>query len=201
MAKSTQTYPYRKNASILHNQMDDYSLSESEFYRIYSFFVTYSCCGNQSMKKRCFADYGWNCFARQYFGKTKPDKSIYLKDNLSEIINLDDNAHFVFTTDSDNVASCFQRIDLMDGPLTDTQTERAVITRTYESNRYLKLFYRIRDGFAHGKFILKLNKNNEKMIIIQDDDGHNVTGRIVIKLHTLLEMVSIIDKNNLIVNQ
>lgn len=193
---ATQTYPYRIAGSILYNQDDDYSLSVMEFYLIYSFFVTYSCCGTQSGKKRTFLEYGWANYSRPNFGNTVPNKAIYLKDNLREIIDLDNRNHFIFTSDSDDVIICFRQIDLMDGQLSDICTERAVITRTSESNRYLKLFYRIRDGFAHGKFILKLNENNEKMVIIQDDDGHNVTGRIVIKLNTLIELIKIIDKNN-----
>ncbi|MDE5737837.1 MAG: hypothetical protein K2H93_05665 [Oscillospiraceae bacterium] len=198
MAKSTQTYPYKITDSILYNLTDEYELSISEYFILYSFFVTYSCCGKQSGKKRTFKEYGWDKFARLNFGKIEADKTIYLKDNLNEIINLDDRTHFIFTTDNDDVRQCFQQINLCDGQLSDIHTERAVITRTSESSRYLKLFYRIRDGFAHGKFVLKLNDDNEKMIIIQDDDGHNVTGRIVIKLNTLIEMIKIIDKNNLL---
>lgn len=198
MAKNVSRYPYRINASILYNQTDDYSLSESEFYRLYSFFVTYSCCGNQSMKKRCFADYGWYSFARSICSKDEPNRDVYLKDRLSEIIDLEDKANFVFISDSDDIAICFQNCNLADGPLADKLVERAVIGKTSEPSKFLKLFYRIRDGLAHGKFILKYNENNEKMVIIQDDDGHFVTARLIIKLSTLLEIISAVDKNQLI---
>ncbi len=198
MARSTQTYPYRIADSILQNQTDDYTLSIPEYYLLHSFFVTYSCCGKQSGKKRSFSDYGWTSFSRPNFGNSVPNKAVYLKDNLSEIIDLDDRNHFIFTTDSDDIGICFKQINLCDGQLTDVHTERAVITRSTESNRYLKLFYRIRDGFAHGKFILKINSHNEKMVIFQDDDGHNVTGRIVIKLDTLIKIIKVIDRNNML---
>ena len=197
MAKRTQTYPYKIADSILYNQSDEYAFSISEYYLLYSFYVTYSCCGTQSGKKRSFSDYGWTSFSRPNFGNTVPNKAIYLKDNLSEIIDLDNRNKFIFTSDIDDVGACFKQVDLDDGKLSDFHTERAVITRTSESNRYLKLFYRVRDGFAHGKFFLKLY-NDEKIVIIQDDDGHNVTGRIVIKLNTLIKMIKIIDKNNLL---
>ena len=198
MANSKQTYPYRKNQSIIFNQSDEFSLSCEEYYLLYSFFVTYSCCGTQSGKKRTFKDYGWSSFARKTFSKEMPDKKVYLKDNLVEILDLDDRNYFIFTEDSDDVSTCFNDLNLPDGILCDVDTERAVITRTSESNRYLKLFYRIRDGFAHGKFLLKLNSKNEKVVIIQDDDGHNVTGRIVIKIQTLIKIIITIDKNNLL---
>ena len=85
-----------------------------------------------------------------------------------------------------------------DGILTDYDVERCVIGQTSENNKYLKLFYRIRDGFAHGKFLLKRSSTNEKMVIIQDDNGKNVTARMVIKLSTLLHFVSCIDLNKVI---
>ncbi len=59
-------------------------------------------------------------------------------------------------------------------------------------------FYRIRDGLAHGKFKLRYSETNKKVIVIQDDDGYNVTARIIIKLDTLLSFVSVIDMNRLI---
>lgn len=63
---------------------------------------------------------------------------------------------------------------------------------------YLKFFYRIRNGFAHGKYCLRLSEDNIKMVIIQDNDKYNVTGRIVVRLSTLLNFINEIDINNLI---
>ena len=59
MSKNRQTYKYIKNNSILGDLHDDYHLSQEEFYKLYSFYVTFSMCGNQSAKKRTFMDYGW----------------------------------------------------------------------------------------------------------------------------------------------
>ncbi len=193
---NSQRYKYIKNNSILCGVIDEYVLSIYEYSMLYSFFVTYSCCGTQSYKKRSFADYGWTNFSRKINDK-KPNPSIYLKDALSGIIDLDDTSHFIFT-DEDNLKSCFVSLNLTDGMLDDYDTERVVIARTNETSRYLKLFYRIRDGFAHGKFKLVFASNREKMVLVQDDDGHNVTARILIKLKTLLSMIKAIDKNTLI---
>lgn len=101
-------------------------------------------------------------------------------------------------TDKSNLADLFKKCNLLDGALSDCDTERAVISNTNESNKYLKLFYRIRDGFAHGKFLLKYSSNHKKMVIIQDDDTKNVTARIVIKLSTLLSVIETVDINNII---
>ena len=197
MAKNNQSYRYIASNSILYNQTDDYVLSAEEYYKLYNFFVTYSCCGKQSMKQRNFATYGWSNFART-IGNTTPDTNIYLKDALTQIVDLDDQSHFLFTFSGDDVAKCFANVGLSDGNLNDLDTERCVCTRNNESNRFLNLFYRIRDGLAHGKFLLKYGTNNCKMVAIQDDDGHSVTARIVIKLDTLLRIVSTVDKNGII---
>ena len=197
MEKTRPTYKYIISNSILYQQEDDYELSQSEFYMLYSFYVTYSCCGNQSLKKRTFAEYGWGNFARS-IGNKISDRSVYLKDALTEIIDLDDRTHFIFITDGDDVSQCLSQVDLADGILADLETERCVCMKNNEKNRFLNLFYRIRDGFAHGKFLLKYSRNGLRSVIIQDDDGHNVTARIVLKLDTLLKMVEVIDKNEMI---
>lgn len=89
-------------------------------------------------------------------------------------------------------------MSLNDGLITDLSFERCVIGKTWENNVYLKLFHRVRDGFAHGKYCLRLSEDNIKMVVIQDDDSNNVTGRIVIRLSTLLNFITEIDINNLI---
>ena len=65
-------------------------------------------------------------------------------------------------------------------------------------NSLLTSFHRVRDGFAHGKFLPRNASTGEKMVIIQDNDSNNVTARIVIKLYTLLSFVDVIDINNCI---
>ena len=197
MAKNKQSYKYIIANSIIYQQEDEYKLSQDDFYVLYSFYVTYSCCGNQSMKRRTIEEYGWNSFSRKKGVKT-PDPSKYLKDALAEIINLDDKDHFIFTEDGDDISKCMTKVDLADGILTDYETERCICMRNSENNRFLNLSYRIRDGFAHGKFLLKISESGKKCVVIQDDDGHSVTARIVLKLDTLLRMVKIVDKNSLI---
>ncbi len=186
MAK--QTYQYLVAGSILGVNADEYILSENEYYRLYSFFVTYSMCGRQSAKKRSFTDYGW---------PSDSIKNNALGNALSNVLSLNRNPNFIFT-DKDDLAIRFSSLDLHDGMVTNVDMERAVIGRTAECNNYLKLFYRVRDGFAHGKFKLRLSTNNEKMIVVQDDDGHNVTARIVIRLSTLLRFINEIDTNRII---
>lgn len=176
-----------KNSIIGEKIIDEYTLSESEYYKIYSFYVTYSLCKNQSAKKRTFSDYGW---------KDKNIQDIELANTLKRVINLYEEC-FVFT-ENDELAEKFNLLSLNDGLITDLSFERCVIGKTWENNVYLKLFYHIRNGFAHGKYCLRLSEDNIKMVIIQDNDKYNVTGRIVIRLSTLLNFINEIDINNLI---
>ena len=188
MVKDKQTYKYKKEESIVDQSLDEYFLSEHHYYLLHSFFVTYSLCGTQSRKKRTLCEYGWT---PDSFTKSG------LKSELEKILKLDDNKNFCFT-EEDDLADRFKENDLLNGPLANVDIERAVISKTQGDNKYLKLFYRIRDGFAHGSFSLRLNTSDEKMIVIQDQDKSNVSARIVMKLNTLLQFIYSIDRNHLV---
>ena len=191
-----QTYKYKKEKSIVYGIKDQYSLSKDEYYMLYSFFVTYSMCPNQSGKSKSFVDYGWgdNILVRNINGKQQ-STDLYLA--LKNVLDLDKNKNFIFT-DKNELKEKFISLDLGDGILHNFDTERAVIGKTNATNKYLKLFYRIRDGFAHGNFKLVFSSNNEKIVVIQDNNNTNVTGRIVIRLSTLLGFVNTVDKNNML---
>ena len=189
MAKTTQSYKYIKENAIISPDLDDYCLSIDEYYRIYSFYVTYSMCGNQSAKKRSFQDYGWDA------NTIKGVDGAVLKKALKDVLDLTKaETSFVFAKD-DNLKELFTKYQLEDAPLTDIERERAVIVSAGGTNRYLNLFYRIRDGFAHGLFNLRYSTKREKMVVIEDHDQYNVTARIVIKLDTLIQFVYAIDRN------
>lgn len=181
--KQKQTYRFLRENSIIYNLPDEYSLTYAEYHSLYAFFVTYSMCKGQSNKCRNCTDYGW------------PDATFYksgLQKSLERILKLNKNSNFIFT-DQDDLKEQFEKLNLQDGVPEDICTERAVIGHTNENSQYLKLFYRIRNGLAHGKFSLRFNSQGEKMVVIQDDDHNNVTARIVIKLKTLLDFITVTD--------
>lgn len=202
MANEKQTYQYKREDSILFGLTDDYALSIVEVYRLYTFYVTYSMCGNQSMKKRSIADYGWTIVpALKKKNEVNPTLSnTGLDTELKRVLDLESDS-FVFT-DKNDLKKRFDDNNLSDGTLTDFDTERCVIGKTsQESNKYTRLFYRIRNGFAHGRFALKYDSNHIKMVVIQDWDFKNVTGRIVLKLQTLLDFIEAVDRNNIILTR
>lgn len=182
--KTKQTYKYCREKSILGTGCDEYALSQEEYFRLYSFYVTYSMCGAQSFRKLAFTDYGWP--------SNKLNDPV-LKSALLDVLNFAGARSFVFT-DGNDLFNRFSEAGLQDGEVDDLSFERAVIGKTSGSNRYLKLFYRIRNCLAHGKFALRFDKCGQKMVVMQDDDTNNVTARTVLKLDTLLAFVEVIDK-------
>lgn len=193
--KTKQTYRYRKSDSILQGE-NDYALKQDEYYLLYKFFVTYSVCPNQSFQTKSYIDYGWDTNNIECYMNEKR-KDTDLGATLKRYLDLR-SKKFVFT-EKDDLKVLFSLNGLPDNLLPDYDTERAVIGITNVSNKYNKLFYRIRNCLAHGKFILKYSSHNEKMMIFQDNDKDNVTARIVLKLKTLIDLICAIDKNGLIV--
>ncbi len=145
-------------------------------------------CGSQSAKKRTFMDYGWH---------ENNIRNTELGIALSTVLRLNKNPNFTFT-EQDDLSVQFNKCDLKDGFIADMDRERAVIGKTNESNHYLRLFHRIRNGLAHGRFNLRFSSKNERMIVIQDNSKDNVTARIVIKLDTLLNFIKVIDIKGII---
>lgn len=181
-------YKYKKDESIIRESPDEYTLNPQEYHRLYSFFVTYSMCGKQSEKKRTITDYGWD--------ENNIVKS-GLKAELEKVLKLDGSDAFCFKTD-DDLKNAFSEHDLNNGRLQDIDIERAVIGLTPGDSKYFKLFYRIRDGLAHGSFSLRLDSKSNRVIVIQDQDHYNVKARIVMKLETLFQLIGKIDKKHLI---
>ena len=192
MAKSNQPYRYLITDSIVNGNFD-YELSQEEYYQLYSFYVTYSLCENQSHRRRTFSDYGWQTEKIQLKNHSATDLGKVLK----SCMNLSDS-NFIFN-EKDSLKILFKQNHLEDGILSENNTERCVIGKTNAGNRYLKVFYRIRNCLAHGKFLLKYSSTNERMIVFQDDNRNNVTARMIFKLSTLINIVYSVDKNNIII--
>ena len=184
MSKNKKTtYKYKREESILNVLEDQYELSEYEYNKLYKFFVTYSMCENQSNKKRTLEDYGWASTVK-YSEITKA---------LKKSIGFDIE-NFVFRDDG-GLKDVFEKNNLIINEVT-LDSERGVIGKTNEKNQLLKLFHRIRNIFSHGRFVMRLS-GEDRYVIMEDKDSHNVTARIVIKLDTLTGIVDTIDKNHL----
>lgn len=178
-----QTYKYVKQKSILYNVSSDYCLSQNEYYKLYSFYVTYSLCEGLSWQKKNLEFYGWNKKKQEGFSK-----------DIKSIIDFKQQS-IIFTEEND-LGIRFSEQQLLDCPI-NYETERGVIGITTGKNEFHKFIRHIRNIFAHGGFALKYNSSKEKMIIMQDHDQYNVTARIVLKLSRLLQIIDFIDKKNI----
>ena len=177
-----QGFKYKKEESIVGNLKDDFELSSQEFYTIFEFFIVSNICRKGSLRKKSLKEYGWGSDSLNASG---------LRKQLQGILSLDNN--FVFLDKNEDIKSQFIKHDL-DGRLESLICERGVIGYINEDNQYFKLFHRIRNCLAHGSFVLKYSFNKEKMVVMQDQDQYNVTARIVLKLKTLLAIISIVKK-------
>lgn len=184
MSKNKKTtYRYKREESIINGLEDQYELSEQEYNKLYKFFVTYSMCENQSDKKRTLEDYGWASTVNY------SEITGVLKERIGFDIE-----NFVFRDDG-CLRAVFRENNLIINGVT-LDSERGVIGKTVGQNKLLKLFHRIRNIFSHGRFAMRLS-GEDRYIIMEDKDSHNVTARIVIKLDTLMGIVDTIDKNHL----
>ena len=140
-------------------------------------------CENQSDKKRTLEDYGWASTVNY------SEITGVLKERIGFDIE-----NFVFRDDG-CLRAVFRENNLIINGVT-LDSERGVIGKTVGQNKLLKLFHRIRNIFSHGRFAMRLS-GEDRYIIMEDKDSHNVTARIVIKLDTLMGIVDTIDKNHL----
>ena len=180
--------------SILDGVLDEYALSEHEYYTLYSFFVTYSLCKKQSNKKRTLRDYG-----HPYVQIVKSG----VRKSLQSVLRIEkkkgEETCFIFS-EAKSRPKNFTKINLGDGALSDYDKERAVLPKDSEQNQYFILFHHVRNGLAHGQFALVFSSTGEKMVVMEDKTRTgNVNARIVLKLNTLLSLVATIDKRHLIV--
>ena len=115
MTKSNQPYRYLKTDSIVNGNFD-YELSQEEYYQLYSFYVTYSLCENQSHRRRTFSDYGWQTEKIQLKNRSATD----LGKALKSCINLSDS-NFIF-----NDSTVFKFIPYIKGIIIAVRQKRKV---------------------------------------------------------------------------
>ncbi|MBM7560904.1 hypothetical protein [Fusibacter tunisiensis] len=186
-SKQHQTYKYIKNKSILIDSRPEVVLDRKVEYLLLKFFVVNTPCETTSRRAISLKEYGW---------KEKYNSKYGLQKRLDAIIDFN-SGNYIFT-DEDDLLDRFEENKLMDNMLEDIIAERFVIGKTPGSNNLLKLLRHIRNCFAHGKYLVVNNSIDQHMMIMQDDDTHNVTARIVIKVDTLIGLIKTIDRNNTI---
>lgn len=187
-------YSVATHRSILSECPDCRLLDDVMLWALYEFYVLHSPCENVSCQGRPFGQYGWSGSIRdtglgseleaafteckgQMFAPRGP-VSILCGDKLAV-----------------DLSRMFQLADLSDGPLLDVATERVAMRATTGSNSWLRLFRRIRNCLAHGRFeVADLADGLGPSLIMEDRDANNITDRMVLRLQTLLKWREIIER-------
>lgn len=186
-----QEFEYREEWSIIHGLKDQFELSNDEYHILYSFYVEHSMYDDQSCRKRTWIDYGWSS------NKTIANGA---KDELCKVLQLYSNEDFIFTKE-DDLDTQFVMCELENGTIHNIDKERGVFAIASESileSYFIILFSRVRNCLAHGEFVLQINTQNEKMVVMQNHYNGNVKSRCVLKLNTLLTLARTVDKSGLL---
>ena len=174
------TYRYLVSEDILYRFEDQYELSLEEHHILFEFFVTYADWSKCFKRKNLNKDYGWDY------------KS--LESKFYKCLNL--NVVFYKPLDNKSVREFYESNDLIIAENIDF--ERVCITNKKGENEINTLLLCIRHALCHSLYRLAFSNSNEKLFIFQtkSENNRNVASRGVIKLSTLLKIVSIIKRQD-----
>lgn len=113
---------------------------------------------------------------------------------MERILSIE-NDDFVFS-EANDLKKCFNDHDLQDEFSGNIIKSRAVIAKSSDDTKLLKLFRHIRNCLCHGKFVAVRTELNSVSLVMQDDNGHNVTARMVLDLAALIDWIYCISKRN-----
>ncbi len=175
----------------------DSSFSHAQVSMIWDFYVTHSFAGG-SGQGYSLEDYGWD------LKKGKEKTLTTLEEELMQMAEIDKLCCVRSTTIKDTLIACN-----LSGKHICIEHPRAVLMQNYSmtidenetmkfaggggaENRITCLFRHIRNSVAHGNTYFFDNS----AILLEDKDGSKkITARILLKQKTLLDWISIIDKD------
>jgi len=162
---------------------------DADLLKIILFFVINSPCKGQSRRGIPLTAYGW---------KSKPWYSdSYLKNKLDKIIFGDEEKIFCFAENKKELAQKIRNNDFKENFYCHRNNQRIAIVKVCKKgcgNKYMSLFYHIRNSLAHGRLAMYPTKNNDIMFVMEDGSDINqekfgVSARIVILKSSLLNII------------
>lgn len=187
MKKEYGKYRLIKEKSILFNANNDYELSTEEYALLYMFYLTHTLVSTESDMSFSYVEYGWNSNSYVSNGAKK---------EMRKLFDFENEKVFMMASEANDLKSIYNKLKLNDNE-SDYSSERVALSNQKGSNQFEKFLILVRNCLAHGAYRLKYY-NDVKMVIMQDQKDRNVTGRAIIKLSTLLDIVKAIDKNGLL---
>lgn len=164
---------------------------DEDFLSLILFYVINTPCVSLSSSGIPLSAYGW-------------DKNIWKKANLKtclfEIASLERNKTFSVAKKTNEMKEACKKVQLLKGFHKNHDVERITFYKC-QDNEFLSIFYHIRNAFAHGRFTLYLNINQEVVFVLEDGVKNHrdfqVRSRMVLKKSTLIKWMEILKSGNL----
>ena len=175
-----------REKSILNLYKSNTFYSSNIYNKLYYFFVTNPLVDSESFSSRTLKTYGWSIDKVEGELKKKLDE-LDIFNNIVEIKNV---SEIYEICNSNNLS-----IDNI-----NIEREKIVVQKDNKNiTIYNVLYSKIRDSLSHGNYRIQKNKRNTYMFIAEDYSSQgNLNARIVVKVKTLENIVSIVDRNNII---
>lgn len=176
------------------SSLKDSPFSHAQIDVIWDFYVTHAISGG-SGQERSVVDYGWTKDDKKSTGYPAIERA------MLGVANITDKICFIRAKTCKDTLSAMD----LDGDLICASHERAVLLQNYTlsidenenvqfsgggKNRLNCLFRHIRNALAHGNTYFFDNG----MVLLEDKDSSKITAEILIKQQSLLDWISVVDK-------
>ena len=175
------------NPGWIHKKKEEKYL-DTEFIRIFMFFVVNTPCVESSSSGISLKEYGW--------GKDLWRKNT-LKNSLFSVAGLVRDDTFVVAKKTDGMKKACEKGRTKTGFHGDRSKEKVVIYKS-KDNEFLSICNHIRNSFAHGRFSIFDGVNGDAVFVMEDGVKRNgkfqVRSRMILKKSTLIKWIDILEK-------
>lgn len=160
--------------------------NDKDLFKIVTFFVFHSPCGNLSCMRKTLLEYGWS----------SPWKNpYYLNRQLRQMAS---NYELIYSAKSYNeMDAALEKAALKENFPSDFSHERICIYDN-QGNQFMSVFYHIRNAFAHCRLNM-LDVDGECVFVLEDgllqkkSDRFKVSARMILRKSTLLKWIELIE--------
>lgn len=176
------------------NSPEIIDFTNREFAKIFNFFVLETPCIRVSARGVSLQTWGW---------KEKPwDLVKYLKEPLDKVL-FGEERNLRMVGSANAMSDALAQFDMKEGFYNFQTKSKAVFVRNSQrgmSSEYMSLFYRVRNALAHGRFAIYRISPDDFIYVLEDgklkkmnnEDSFRVTGRMVIKQSSFLNIIELI---------
>lgn len=191
--KDKKNNPYVTNIHpVWLDNSKNFEYWDDELSEIVQFFVINSICSKQSYRNYNLTDnYKWKkgCWR---------DKK-YLKNDLDKILFYGNPNKLLLVDSYKDLEKAFKDNNLEDDFYKDLNPRCSLFISNKSGckNKYMSMFYHVRNSLAHGRFIIE-NNDEEQFIVMEDgkiiDKKFKVNFRLVVSKKSLVEVIKHLKK-------